>query len=187
MGPNIIFTVYGFIFTVYGFFVFTANKGSYFRGVADVACIETTDMNTKTMRLPPRRVLTPSKRKEREGPDNLKPSTPTKLTKPASPRASSEKGLDSASSNHLLAGYLAHEYLTKGTLFGQPWEPARAEAVPVSGVDSVGVVKPARKAESEPNKDNYERYVEVSRLLKIGGPNIPDIINPTQLARFLQM
>lgn len=180
MGPN-------FIFTVCGFFIFTANKGSYSWGVADVACIETTDMNTKTMRLPPRRVLTPSKRKEREGPDTLKPSTPTKLSKPASPQASSEKGLDSASSNQLLAGYLAHEYLTKGTLFGQPWEPARAEAVPVSGVDPAGVVKPARKAEPEPNKDNYERYVEVSRLLKIGGPNIPDIINPTQLARFLQM
>ncbi|KAJ6403598.1 hypothetical protein OIU84_011920 [Salix udensis] len=144
-------------------------------------------MNTKTMRLPPRRVLTPTRRKEREGPDTLKPSTPAKLTKPAPPQASSDRGLDSASSNQLLAGYLAHEYLTKGTLFGQPWEPARAEVVPVSDVDSAGVVKPTRKAEPEPNKDNYERYVEVSRLLKIGGPNLPDIINPTQLARFLQM
>uniref|UniRef100_A0A6N2KFG2 Uncharacterized protein n=1 Tax=Salix viminalis TaxID=40686 RepID=A0A6N2KFG2_SALVM len=139
------------------------------------------------MRLPPRRVLTPTKRKEREGPDTLKPSTPAKLTKPAPPQASSDRGLDSASSNQLLAGYLAHEYLTKGTLFGQPWEPARADVVPVPDADSAGVVKPTRKAEPEPNKDNYERYVEVSRLLKIGGPNLPDIINPTQLARFLQM
>ncbi|CAK7349314.1 unnamed protein product [Dovyalis caffra] len=123
-------------------------------------------MNTKTMRLPPRRVLTPSKRKEREGPDTLKPSTPTKLTKPTPSQAGSDKVLDSASSNQLLAGYLAHEYLTKGTFFGQPWDPARAEAVPVSsGVDPIPD-KPSHGAESEstgkaePNKENYQRYVE---------------------------
>ncbi|OAY32682.1 uncharacterized protein LOC122721545 [Manihot esculenta] len=144
-------------------------------------------MNTKTMRLPPRRVLTSNKRKERECFDSLKPfPPPTKLAKPSIPQVGSEKLPDPVSSNQLLAGYLAHEYLTKGTLFGQPWDPAGAEAV----AGEPKKVKPSQKAkeeEAEPNKENYQRYVEVSSLLKAEGAHLPGVVNPSQLSRFLQM
>ncbi|MFS7975416.1 hypothetical protein Hanom_Chr10g00880361 [Helianthus anomalus] len=37
-----------------------------------------------------------------------------------------------AHNNILLAGYLAHEFLTKGTLFGEVFDPAQAKAPPSS-------------------------------------------------------
>ncbi|KDP26496.1 hypothetical protein JCGZ_17654 [Jatropha curcas] len=152
-------------------------------------------MNTKTMRLPPRRFLTSNKRKEREGFDSLKPSPPpppappTKLPKPTINRLDSGILPEPAPSNQLLAGYLAHEYLTKGTLFGQPWAPSRAEAVPVSAgfVESkkIKASQKAKEAEPNSNKETYERYVDVSCLLKAGGAHLPGVVNPSQLARFL--
>ncbi|XP_021630726.1 uncharacterized protein LOC110628390 [Manihot esculenta] len=145
------------------------------------------------MRLPPRRVSTSSKRKEREGFDSLKPfppppppTTPTKLAKPSIAQVGAGKPSDPVPSNKLLAGYLAHEYLTKGTLLGQPWDPARAEEVAVESKK----IKPSqigKEEEAEPNKENYKRYVEVSSLLKAEGAHISGVVNPSQLARFLQM
>ncbi|XP_065856533.1 uncharacterized protein [Euphorbia lathyris] len=73
------------------------------------------------------------------------------------------------SSNQLLAGYMAYEYLTKGTFFGQKFGPGRAEAVPL-----------ARKKE-------HESYDEVASILKTDGAHIPGVVNPTQLARLIQM
>lgn len=152
-------------------------------------------MNTKTMRLPPRRVLTPTKRKER---DDFDSPTPAKLLKPATTQsqAGSDKTAAPAepdSSNHLLAGYFAHEYLTMGTLFGQPFDPARSQ--PVLPVDSRKVTKAGKREEAEQNKgaerskgeEKYQRYVEVASLLKRDGAHIAGIVNPTQLARFLHM
>ncbi|WCJ38281.1 embryo sac development arrest 6 [Euphorbia peplus] len=158
-------------------------------------------MNTKTMRLPPRRVLTSNKRKDCEGYDSLKPSspiyhapssslpsTPTKLAKPVQPAPlQAKKKLlpepPAVSSNQLLAGYLAHEYLTKGTLFGQQWDPSKPQAEPNKKI------KLSQKfREAEPGKDNYQRYVEVSNLLmREEGAHLPGVFNPSQLARFLQM
>ncbi|KAF2292692.1 hypothetical protein GH714_026890 [Hevea brasiliensis] len=127
-------------------------------------------MNTKTMRLPPRRVLTSNKRKDREGFDSVKPFPPqptaAKLAKPSIPQVGSGKPSDPVSSNHLLAGYLAHEYLTKGTLFGQAWDPARAETVAVES----NKIKPSQKGkeeeeeeaeEAEPNKENYQSVMKL--------------------------
>ncbi|KAJ9176472.1 hypothetical protein P3X46_011781 [Hevea brasiliensis] len=144
------------------------------------------------MRLPPRRVLTSNKRKGREGFDSLKPSPPptptstTKLAKPSISQVGAGKLPDPVSSNQLLAGYLAHEYLTRGTLFGQPWDPARAEEVALEPKK----IKPSQRLkeeETQPNKETYKRYVEVSSLLKAGGSHLPGVVNPSQLARFLQM
>ncbi|OMO87794.1 hypothetical protein COLO4_20570 [Corchorus olitorius] len=93
-------------------------------------------MNTKTMRLPPRRVSNSipnnNKRKERDDFD-LKHLTPppTKWLKPAVPLAGSGKAAQPVLSNQLLAGYLAHEFLTRGTLFGQAWDPTRAQPTAV--------------------------------------------------------
>ncbi|XP_021814723.1 uncharacterized protein LOC110757435 [Prunus avium] len=147
-------------------------------------------MNTKTMRLPPRRISTTNasnnnKRKEKEsGFDALHQSTTTtkmlKLAPP--PQAGSNRSPEPASSGQLLAGYLAHEFLTKGTLLGQPWDTSKAEPAPAS---------PDEEAEprsgSEPHFENLERYVEVADLLKTDGAHLAGIVNPTQLARVLQL
>ncbi|KAB1199217.1 hypothetical protein CJ030_MR0G026015 [Morella rubra] len=136
-------------------------------------------MNTKTMRLPPRR-------KEREGFDALKPPT-TKLFKPATtPKAGSYEPI---SSNQLLAGYMAHEFLTRGTLLGQPGDPSRDEVVPVAKKgrpNQNGEAKPSGGVERRQLEDD-QRYVEVANLLKTDGAHLPGIVNPTQLACFLQM
>ncbi|KAL3517721.1 hypothetical protein ACH5RR_020310 [Cinchona calisaya] len=170
-----------------------------------------------------RQLLTPSsnKRKERDGLlDGFKPSpiTTKNLAKPSIHRAapatpvnnSTNKSsplslslqqpqpqpLPPACNNQLLAGYLAHEFLTKGTLFGEAWDPARADAVPVSSSSSSASNNKKRKAEAPANfgkeKDEkrvekQQRYLEVAELLKGDGAHLPGIVNPTQLARFLQL
>lgn len=140
-------------------------------------------MSTKTMRLPPRRVLTPTtthttpapnKRKERDDAfDPPKPSSPTHRIMKSKP-GSDPTGLPS----HLLAGYLAHEFLTRGTLFGQPWDPREGPTEKRKGKG---------EAEEEAAPEKRERYVEVADLLKESGPHLPGIVNPTQLARFLHL
>ncbi|KAL0366881.1 UNVERIFIED_CONTAM: hypothetical protein Sradi_3578200 [Sesamum radiatum] len=100
------------------------------------------------------------------------------------------------SSNRLLAGYMAYEFLTKGTLFGQKFDPARAGAVPVSSAES----KRSRLSlshshshsqpctEGEPNgKSKPQGYAEVAQLLRSEGAHIPGVVNPTQLARWIHM
>lgn len=195
-----------FIFLFGGWLVGGGGKIGCLGG--DVACTKKGAMNTKTMRLPPRRVLTQTnKRKEREGFDGVKQPSITKLPKPKPTTTFQSGSKDPASSNQLLAGYLAHEFLTQGTLFGQPWDPARAEAVPVSVSSTldlrkgkptqtqtqIGGAEPepesttsGRRAEP-PQLENYQRYVELANLLKTDGAHLAGIVNPTQLARLLQM
>ena len=125
----------------------------------------------------PWRIFTPGalrKRKEMEPPAYTAAAT--------TPFKSAERD----SCNRLLAGYMAHEFLTKGTLLGQKWDPARAEALPVSkpGPSKRTEVEPSRIAK-KPNCD--ERYGDVARLLKEDGATVPGIVNPTQLARWIAM
>lgn len=83
-------------------------------------------------------------------------------------------------SNRLLAGYMAHEFLTKGTLLGEKFDPARAEAFPLKQVEAA--------TESESRGQTKPRgYAEVASLLKRDGVHIPGIVNPTQLGRWIQM
>lgn len=160
------------------------------------------------MRNHARRILPPvasNKRKERESPEFLKPSSVTKIAKPnvvarsGTPPVSS-KAPEPALSNQLLAGYLANEFLTKGTLMGQPWDPARAEAVPVSAASaelrrmkasssysSSSNSSQKGKAEPQAQVGKNQRYVEVADLFKADGAHLPGIINPTQLAHFLHL
>lgn len=156
-----------------------------------MACIERGMSTTATMSNQDRRFLNhalvgPSvKRKERDGFDDPKP----KLARLGIPRPGSPAP-EPASKNQLLAGYLAHEFLTKGTLFGQPWDPALAEAVPVSA-DSRRLkpsgLKDEMSSRAEPQVEKNQRYVEVADLLKTDGAHFPGIVNPTQLARSLQL
>ncbi|CAM0903820.1 unnamed protein product [Alopecurus aequalis] len=88
---------------------------------------------------------------------------------PAAPAAVAAKAELSkpCSNNKLLAGNLAHEFLTHGTLLGRRIEPTRQPARP----------------EPEPKR----RYAEVSWLLMANGAHITGVVNPTQLARWLQI
>ncbi|VVA89889.1 unnamed protein product [Arabis nemorensis] len=161
-------------------------------------------MNTKTMRLPPRRFLTPDKRKERDGvissvvekppevavtklppPSNLNPTPPINTI--------SRKSLivaEPIGSNQLvLAGYLSHEFLTNGTLFGEQWNPARAQAGPFSAQSNEPKkLKPSHIIEpAEEREPKRKRYVEVANLLRSDGAHLPGIVNPAQLARVIKL
>ncbi|KAJ6828879.1 uncharacterized protein M6B38_361700 [Iris pallida] len=105
------------------------------------------------------------KRKEPEGPDGFRaPPEPAQKPKPVGKPAG----------NRLLAGYLAHEFLTGGTLFGKPFTPAAAAAQP----------KPSRK--TPPSK--AKAYADVAELMMgDGGAHVPGVVNPSQLAQWLQM
>ncbi|XAR58659.1 hypothetical protein NMG60_11014141 [Bertholletia excelsa] len=118
-----------------------------------------------------RRLVTPVPPAPLKRKPSFKAPTPlsSKQARLGSP-APTHKPKEPDSSNQLLAGYLAHEFLTKGTLFGLPWNPARAEGL-------------TRKA--EPRDEKYQRYLEVSDLIKMDGAHFPGTVNPTQLARFL--
>ncbi|KGN46382.1 uncharacterized protein LOC105435768 [Cucumis sativus] len=160
---------------------------------------------TKTMRLPPRRLMTSprpnNKRKEREGldyDDDDDEAHQLPLT------AKVPKPTPTPHSKQLLAGYLAHEFLTKGTLFGQTWDNpdpaananANAMASSSSSFSSFSsspplTTEPQEKRQAEAQlhhpKKNYQSYVEVANLLKHNGPHLEGIVNPTQLARFLNL
>jgi hypothetical protein len=131
----------------------------------------------------PRRILTPGasrKRKEREGLYAIKSSAV-----PASAPVPAPKPGEPLSSNRLLAGYMAYEFLTMGTLFGQKFDPARASAEPLA---SSSAEWKRSKPEAEPGvKKEHQSYAEVASVLKTDGAHIPGIVNPTQLARWIQM
>ena len=180
-------------------------------------------MNTKSMRLPPRRLLTPNattkakakaaptaiaaattnnnKRKEREK-EGIN-ATITKIPKPAKATTTARVGGIGFpelvfSSNKILAGYLAHEFLTRGTLFGQQWDPTSTNQNEAVSKKAEEEKKPSGEAEGQVEEEEgggdqqqhqrqreKERYVELANLLKTGGAHLAGIVNPTQLTHFL--
>lgn len=173
-------------------------------------------MNHSSRQLPP---MAPRKRKERDEMfDFLKPSRPPHptLAKPIPKRApplavapikpSKMASLPPAHPNVLLAGYLAHEFLTKGILCGQLYDPARANAPLTYSTSLAGfstmkepnhgfinrdkgkVVTPNPRPSKNKNRvePNLARYAEVPALLK-DGAHIPGIVNPSQLVCFLNL
>ncbi|XP_056166699.1 uncharacterized protein LOC130137968 [Syzygium oleosum] len=157
----------------------------------------------------PRRILPPGesrKRKERESFYGAAPggtvakttTTPRPLLAPrpapapAPARAAgkakpaAEKG---GGDNRLLAGYMAHEFLTKGTLLGQGFDPARFEAAAPAPPGKPAEPKRAKQAGAEPSggaaEEEHASYADVAGILKSDGAHIPGIVNPTQLARWI--
>ncbi|KAK5840837.1 uncharacterized protein LOC108475626 [Gossypium arboreum] len=131
-----------------------------------------------------RKILTPGicrKRKEREAFYSFKPSVPVQSSLYTNPKSPPQPNC----SNRLLAGYMAHEFLTRGTLLGQKFDPDRSEAVPIVG----SLAEPRKvKTGTEPmGKKEFPSYAEVASVLKDDGAHIPGIVNPTQLARWIQM
>ncbi|XP_040379443.1 uncharacterized protein LOC102704792 [Oryza brachyantha] len=113
------------------------------------------------------------KRKERE----LLAQAPTKaLAEPGT-----DKPAPVPASNKLLAGHLAHEFLTRGTLQGRRVapEPKPSQAAPSSEIP--GEPKP------ETDAAKRMRYTEVSWLLMASGARVPGVVNPAQLGRWLQI
>jgi hypothetical protein len=95
-------------------------------------------------------------------------------------------------SNKLLAGYLAHEFLTKGTLFGQLFDPTsihRADSESDSIVSSAADSTAEQDAElTRPNvRKEHESYGEVASIVKMNGTHIKGIVNPTELSRWIRM
>ncbi|CAG7867608.1 hypothetical protein BRARA_I05516 [Brassica rapa] len=155
-------------------------------------------MNTKTMRLPPRRVQTPDKRKERDGvissvvqkpPEtSVKKLPPPHVVNRPPVNSNTNKSLIAAepvgSNQLILAGYLSHEFLTNGTLFGEQWDPARAQA---GTTESMKLKRSHISEPAEESEPKRKRYVEVANLLRSDGAHLPGIVNPAQLARFLKL
>ncbi|KAI3459532.1 hypothetical protein Pfo_016195 [Paulownia fortunei] len=147
-----------------------------------------------------RRVLTPGESRKRKEMEAFHPSTSSKPLVPPTAVSRAVSGKSQAttpskgseqkplSSNRLLAGYMAYEFLTKGTLLGQKFDPARSEAVPVNSAESKRNKHSQPSKEAEPiGKSKPQSYAEVANLLRSDGVHIPGVVNPTQLARWIQM
>ncbi|XP_051129555.1 uncharacterized protein LOC127250352 [Andrographis paniculata] len=120
-------------------------------------------------------------KKRREGATSSKPPLPPPtavrrraVTVKETATTTPSKG---SKSNRLLAGCMAHEYLTNGTLFGQKFDPARAEAAVAvnSGKSQISEAEPTARG-----------YAEVALLLRSEGVRIPGVVNPTQLAKWIE-
>ncbi|ERN18898.1 hypothetical protein AMTR_s00067p00161830 [Amborella trichopoda] len=76
--------------------------------------------------------------------------------------------------NRLLACYLAHEFLSRGTLFGRSWSRA------------------AGSSRAEPSHvrrggdGDRQIYANVAEMMKSDDVHLPGIVNPTQLASWLR-
>jgi hypothetical protein len=95
-------------------------------------------------------------------------------------------------SNKLLAGYLAHEFLTKGTLFGQLFDPTTIDRVDSESDSIVGsAVDSTAEQDAELTRPNvrkeHESYGEVASIVKMNGTHIKGIVNPTELSRWIRM
>ncbi|EOA15030.1 hypothetical protein CARUB_v10028384mg [Capsella rubella] len=158
-------------------------------------------MNTKTMRLPPRRVISGTvagKQTETVVKNPPPPTTPIKsilkktpfIPHPSPPTTTAAVAVvaEPGCSNQLLAGYLAHEFLNEGTLFGELWNPSRAQAGPFTAqLTETKRTKPSHHDIEEPSdQKRRRRYVEVANILRVDGAHLPGIVNPSQLARFLK-
>ncbi|XP_052207949.1 uncharacterized protein LOC127811813 [Diospyros lotus] len=134
----------------------------------------------------PRQISTPvasMKRKASEARSSDEPPAPPSAAVAAKP----------VPPNQLLAGYLAYEFLTKGTLFGEKWDPARAEAEAESESEELQGMQPGQsenrdaKASQRVKPLQHQSYLAVASLLKGDGVHVPGIVNPSQLAQWIGM
>lgn len=101
-------------------------------------------------------------------------------------------------SNRLLAGYLAHEFLTKGTLLGQKFDQRKQNRIETDSDFVVGLTEQQRQSQlysrAEASDDaltraegrkEHETYGKVASILKTNGTHIKGIVNPTQLSRWI--
>ncbi|GAB2298565.1 hypothetical protein Dimus_032633 [Dionaea muscipula] len=142
-------------------------------------------------------------------PPSISDSSHRRILKPAPKRLKKTEPIaeEEKKSKLLLAGYLAQEFLTNGTLFGQVYgeddKAASADAAVRILSDEPTIVakeKPiedeAKKAEErneeveeeeEKKMKKYKMYVDVANLLKGDGAHLPGVFNPSQLAEYLKI
>lgn len=120
-------------------------------------------------------------------PGNTKKCKHAEADKPATPEAAKL-----IPSNRLLAGYLAHEFLTKGTLFGQKFEPdatgdeiLTCSAKPMKSQSNLQAQALAAEPTRCGGRKEHESYGEVASIMKTNGTHIKGIVNPTQLDRWI--
>ncbi|CAI0436906.1 unnamed protein product [Linum tenue] len=116
------------------------------------------------------------KRKDRESTPAFYPAA-----KPSPPPSTMPN--TSSNNNGLLAGYFAYEFLTRGTILGEKFDPAKSTDAAVKG----GAVPAAEEGRKKNKEDEEKSYAEVASLLKTERAHIPGIVNPTQLARWIRM
>lgn len=110
---------------------------------------------------------------------------PPKLIRPPPPSTKREAAakklyeLKPGSNNRVLAGCMAHEFLTNGTILGQKFDPLAGGKAREEKKKS-----PVAEAEAFQVKE-HESYAEVADLLKCDGVHIHGIVNPTQLSQWL--
>ena len=135
------------------------------------------------------------KRKDRESifPAKRSPLAPApppsrRATVAASTAITTSKGMEVTSSNNkLLAGYMAHEFLTKGTLLGQKFDNSVKNQNQNQNQNQSAIELETEKW----RKGKESSYKEITSLMMMksdgGGIHIPGIVNPTQLDRWIQM
>ncbi|CAN6486232.1 unnamed protein product [Victoria cruziana] len=74
-----------------------------------------------------------------------------------------------APTNYLLACYMAHEFLTRGTLLGRRFPQKETKSA----------------STDEKPHSTHQAYADLSCLIKDDGVHLPGIVNPTQLARWV--
>ncbi|CAL0316712.1 unnamed protein product [Lupinus luteus] len=123
----------------------------------------------------PRKMLPPGTSRKRKHTDSHEPSKP--------------KAVEPIQSNRLLAGYLAHEFLTKGTLFGERFDPysSRSNAEPSRSSNKTEPSKSQLSSKAVGSAENYESYGDVAYIMKTDGTHIKGIVNPTQLSQWIHM
>ncbi|KAG6480718.1 uncharacterized protein LOC122016355 [Zingiber officinale] len=122
------------------------------------------------------------KRKERDSSDSSLTQSPAVAAPEPSharigPSPIPVPGPVRAGNNRLLAGCLAHEFLTGGTLLGKRWGKETGAG---SELD-----KAASSGESTRGREAPSSYAAVTYLLKAEAACIPGVVNPTQLAHWL--
>ncbi|KAK3417271.1 uncharacterized protein LOC104414465 [Eucalyptus grandis] len=91
------------------------------------------------------------------------------------------------SDNRLLAGLMAHEFLTKGTLLGTMPEAASSPRGDDPTPPKQQQPPPQQPPQTEEVGKPSGSYGEVASILKADGVHVPGILNPSQLARWIQM
>ncbi|XP_013596972.1 PREDICTED: uncharacterized protein LOC106305151 isoform X1 [Brassica oleracea var. oleracea] len=84
-----------------------------------------------------------------------------------------------STSNCLLAGYMAQELLTCGTMLGRKLYPGWAEVGPLDS--------PSQKHREVKKKAAHHSYSKVANVFKTDGTHAPGVVNPTQLAKWIQI
>lgn len=98
-----------------------------------------------------------------------------------------EESVVTTPDNQLLAGYLAHEFLTRGTLFGNRFRTAGGDETRPAKRPRLESREKHAPAKENADGEKHRVYVEVARLLREEGLHLPGIVNPLQLAVYLQI